>query len=970
MIKIYFLLIFSCLSTYVFAQDIKVPSRILFADRVFVLDNDAMTKVQERFDGIVNNAETYQEVKARASVYFTWIERVFEEEGLPFDFKYLAILESNLQNDKSVRKDGLGFWQITKNQTKEINIKIDKNVDERQHFLLASEGIAKFFNVRKIASKNWILALLSKEMELKEITKMIEKNPKMVADKEFLLSKESPVFLLNFVATLLAYQNHESNTKIVIVPYKIRQEQKISEVAKKFNIDENLLTSYNLWLKASKAEVGTSLILPISFEKVQEIEQKISEEAEKEISEIEYPVLTEKKIEKNFVFYKANSLKAIEAKTNSKIDDLLKIAKISKDKLLSFNDLTNLENVLKKDYIFYLESKSDKAPIAETVVSNEDLWTISQKFGIKKAKILEYNRMKEGDQLEGRRLWLQQIRPENVEAEFVSLATPAPIFTYDTLYDNIQNPIEEKETLQNIACVYGVSADSLRKLNGKEADVIEAGETLIIGKFIRAISIAHVVQKTETPETVAKLHSLAFFPENETFKVGEKLVFKKEFSVPDSISTYHKVRIGDSMAGLADMYCTTSESIMTLNKKTDIGINVGEKILVRKTKNEIIRKKIDQVKTEIAQNSGGLLQPVISENSFTIPNNSNSEMAEFHAVQPKEGLFTISKMYQISIKDLYQLNGLDANSKLNIGQKIRLKATAVKDSVIKTVSDSTTKIVAKADSVIAKIEIKTDKFHIVKDKETVFGIAKQYGLTTDQLLMINQKAITIRANDTLFLPNNTQKTVDQNAKTHTVSASEGMYAIAKMYNISWTDLATFNNLDRNAKLTAGQVLRLTAPENPAPNPNVIGSQTVSQNDFTNVNQNTNVPTVNSASSRSENPASITLEITKGAKTNVKTVSVPVVVPKVEEKPVEVKVEPVVEVQQTPEVNPNANVGAPVPVPDNAPEGSFYEMGFGESLEGVSKKLNISLDDLAKWNGLEKGFGGEAGRKIWIKDPKK
>ena len=47
----------------------------------------------------------------RANKYFPTLERILEEEGVPDDFKYLAVIESALENVRSP-KGAKGFWQI------------------------------------------------------------------------------------------------------------------------------------------------------------------------------------------------------------------------------------------------------------------------------------------------------------------------------------------------------------------------------------------------------------------------------------------------------------------------------------------------------------------------------------------------------------------------------------------------------------------------------------------------------------------------------------------------------------------------------------------------------------------------------------------------------------------------------------------------------------------------------------------
>ena len=59
---------------------------------------------------------------------------------------------------------------------------------------------------------------------------------------------------------------------------------------------------------------------------------------------------------------------------------------------------------------------------------------------------------------------------------------------------------------------------------------------------------------------------------------------------------------------------------------------------------------------------------------------------------------------------------------------------------------------------------------------------------------------------------NTGATITATGKTHTVRQGETLFAIAQQNNVDYRELADWNNITDPAKLSAGQVLRLTPPE--------------------------------------------------------------------------------------------------------------------------------------------------------------
>lgn len=64
--------------------------------------------------------------------YFPAVERILKEEGVPDDFKYLAIAESGLRNVTS-SASAKGFWQFMKPSAIEMGLEISDEVDERLH---------------------------------------------------------------------------------------------------------------------------------------------------------------------------------------------------------------------------------------------------------------------------------------------------------------------------------------------------------------------------------------------------------------------------------------------------------------------------------------------------------------------------------------------------------------------------------------------------------------------------------------------------------------------------------------------------------------------------------------------------------------------------------------------------------------------------------------------------------------------
>ena len=67
-----------------------------------------------------------------ANKYLPVVERILAENGIPDDFKYLAIAESGLRNVTS-SASAKGYWQFMKPAATEMGLEISEDVDERLH---------------------------------------------------------------------------------------------------------------------------------------------------------------------------------------------------------------------------------------------------------------------------------------------------------------------------------------------------------------------------------------------------------------------------------------------------------------------------------------------------------------------------------------------------------------------------------------------------------------------------------------------------------------------------------------------------------------------------------------------------------------------------------------------------------------------------------------------------------------------
>ncbi len=99
----------------------------------------------------------------RAFRYFPVIDSVLKANNIPDDFRYLAMIESGLQNVVSPA-GASGFWQIMKSTGIDYGLEINHQVDERYHLIKATEAACRYLQEAKERFGSWTLAAASYNM--------------------------------------------------------------------------------------------------------------------------------------------------------------------------------------------------------------------------------------------------------------------------------------------------------------------------------------------------------------------------------------------------------------------------------------------------------------------------------------------------------------------------------------------------------------------------------------------------------------------------------------------------------------------------------------------------------------------------------------------------------------------------------------------------------------------------------------
>jgi len=140
------------------------PEKVEFAGEQMPLHYFDVRESLER-ELIVNmnfHSSTLQYLK-RITRYFPVMEPILAANGIPDDFKYLALIESDLMNKVSP-SGAAGFWQFIKTSAVEYGLEVNAEVDERYHLEKATEAACRYLNDAYGIFGNWTMAAASYNM--------------------------------------------------------------------------------------------------------------------------------------------------------------------------------------------------------------------------------------------------------------------------------------------------------------------------------------------------------------------------------------------------------------------------------------------------------------------------------------------------------------------------------------------------------------------------------------------------------------------------------------------------------------------------------------------------------------------------------------------------------------------------------------------------------------------------------------
>ncbi len=240
---------------------IRVPKNLNFADEKVPITDFTVREAVEK-ELIINTYWQSQSLllHKRANRWFPLIEPILKRNNIPEDFKYIALIESQLTNVVSPQ-GATGFWQLIEPTARGYGMEITEEVDERYNVEKSTEAACKYFNEAYKQFNNWTLVAASYNLGMGGIQGQLEKQ-KVKSYYDLLLTDETARYVFRILAMkeiisrpkVYGFELRKKDLYPVIPTKKIAITSSIpnlADFALEKGINYKILKMFNPWLRSN-----------------------------------------------------------------------------------------------------------------------------------------------------------------------------------------------------------------------------------------------------------------------------------------------------------------------------------------------------------------------------------------------------------------------------------------------------------------------------------------------------------------------------------------------------------------------------------------------------------------------------------------------------------------------------------------------------------------------------------------------
>lgn len=240
--------------------------------------------------------------------------------------------------------------------------------------------------------------------------------------------------------------------------------------------------------------------------------------------------------------------------------------------------------------------------------------------------------------------------------------------------------VKKGDSLYKIANIYNTTVDALKSLNNLTSNNLSIGQTLILPKEEQPTNQdEYIVEKGDSLYSIANklgttINELIEYNNLPTtiLTIGQILKIPKK--TPSTI--LYTVKRGDNLYKIANAYSVSVNSIKQLNNLTTNNLSIGQQLYIPEgntiTETDYVVYKVEPGDTlykiaalykttpEAIKEYNNLTSNILSINQvLQIPTDETIKESNVYTVRKGDTLYKIANNYEVSVKEIMNLNNLD-----------------------------------------------------------------------------------------------------------------------------------------------------------------------------------------------------------------------------------------------------------------------------------------------------------------------
>lgn len=612
----------------------------LVKERLHLLENEVPMTYHERVRLFIDyfsvrRREYTLRIIQRQQMYFPMFERIFEEEGVPTELKYLAVIESALKPVALSRVGAKGLWQFMPRTGRAYGLKQTYQIDDRMDPEKATRAAAKYLKFLYKYHGDWELAIAAYNCGPGNVRKAQRRSgKKKFWDIYKKLPRETRSYLPQFVAMAYVLTYAEEHNLVQDLPmYEIPSE----EIFVSQSIDLGKLADELNVCREDLQLMNASLRFGFAPNYVKNFRIKIPEARFNYYLENQDAILANVKytgeganVGDGYYYHyvrRGESLGLIASRNRVKTSNLRSWNNIRGNTIYPGQKLKIYGNAYspgpsKKSSTSSTKTaakpapkKSSGASIYHKVRSGETLGAIAKRYRVYVSDIQQLNNISGTRINVGQRLLIKEGKYKAPETAQSSEPKNEKTSTSNdgTL---VYHTVGSGETLGGIAEKYNTTASKLRSWNNMRGSTIYKGQKLKVYSNT-VVKTTKNASKSNTPYG------------------------------PSAKTRSHTVKKGDSITEIAKLYRVYVSDIKRVNNLSNATINIGQKLIIPPSPTSVL-------------NDG---------NNLTASSSSKA----YYTVKNGDTLWQIAQDNGLSVTEIKRLNNMKSNN-LKVGQRLKIKS--------------------------------------------------------------------------------------------------------------------------------------------------------------------------------------------------------------------------------------------------------------------------------------------------------